>query len=74
MGCIPSKQKVLDGESSTVILSGAQEKKQKKQKKESQRLPSPVIEGDAAPWLQARAILTTHKDGTIIITERQQSQ
>lgn len=75
MGCIPSKQKVLDGDSSTVILSGAQKKSQKKQKKQSQRLPSPVIEEDAAPWLQpARAILTTHKDGTIIITERQQSQ
>ncbi|OJT15946.1 hypothetical protein TRAPUB_13370 [Trametes pubescens] len=74
MGCIPSKQKALDGDSSTVILSGAQEKSQKKQKKQSQRLPSPVIDEDAAPWLQTRAILTTHKDGTIIITERQQSQ
>ena len=69
MGCIPSKQKVLDGDSSTTILAGAQEKKQKKQK---ERLPSPVVGDDAAPWLKGHAVLRTHKDGSILITERPQ--
>ncbi|KAH9858075.1 hypothetical protein C2E23DRAFT_802565 [Lenzites betulinus] len=73
MGCIPSKQKVLDGDSSTTVLSGAKERKQKKQKKDL-RLASPVIGDDAAPWLKERAILRTHKDGTILITERDQPQ
>ncbi|KAI0375117.1 hypothetical protein BV20DRAFT_960187 [Pilatotrama ljubarskyi] len=67
MGCIPSKQKVLDGDSSTTILSSTKEKKQKKQKKGP---PSPVIGEDAPPWLKGHRVMS-HKDGAVIITERE---
>ncbi|KAH9898283.1 hypothetical protein C8Q73DRAFT_834309 [Cubamyces lactineus] len=64
MGCIPSKQKVLDGDSSTTVLSATKEKQQRKQKGP----PSPVIGEDAAPWVKGHRVLS-HKDGTVIITE-----
>ncbi|KAI8990546.1 hypothetical protein BD414DRAFT_483982 [Trametes punicea] len=68
MGCIPSKQKVLDGDSSTTVVSSRKEKRQKKQKKGP---PSPVTGEDAPPWLHGHKVLT-EKDGTIVITERAQ--
>ncbi|KAI0328491.1 hypothetical protein GY45DRAFT_1326202 [Cubamyces sp. BRFM 1775] len=65
MGCIPSKQKVLDGDSSTTVLSATKEKKQRKEKKGP---PSPVVGENAAPWVKGHRVLS-HKDGTVIIAE-----
>ncbi|OSD03185.1 hypothetical protein PYCCODRAFT_1434606 [Trametes coccinea BRFM310] len=72
MGCIPSKQKVLDGDSSTTAISGAKGQKERKQKKGP---PSPIVADDAPPWVKGAASrVLTHKDGTIIITETQSVQ
>ncbi|RDX50996.1 hypothetical protein OH76DRAFT_1401757 [Lentinus brumalis] len=64
MGCIPSKQKVLEGDSP----AGIQSKKERKQR--HQRLDSPVISEDAAPWVKAPSRVLSEKDGCIIISER----
>ena len=64
MGCIPSKQKVLEGNAH----AGFKPKKERKQR--HKRLDSPVIGEDAAPWVKAPARVLTEKDGCIIITER----
>ncbi|KAI0778302.1 hypothetical protein BD413DRAFT_508271 [Trametes elegans] len=70
MGCIPSKQKVLDGDSSTTILSATAEKGHKKQKRS---LASPVIPDDAPPWVRGAHRVMSHQDGSIIISERVRS-
>ncbi|KAI0698408.1 hypothetical protein C8T65DRAFT_742820 [Cerioporus squamosus] len=64
MGCIPSKQNVLEGDSPAGI------KPMKERKQRHKRLESPVLAEDAAPWVKASSRVLTEKDGCIIITER----
>ena len=71
MGCIPSKQKVLDGDSSasTAPLAKIKPPKEKKAKKQKKGLESPVVGEDAAPWIKGHRVLT-ETDGAIVISER----
>ncbi|KAI0669780.1 hypothetical protein C8Q78DRAFT_1037800 [Trametes maxima] len=69
MGCTSSKQqKFLDGDSSTAIISSTTEKKQRRQK---ERLPSPIIAADAPPWVTGAHKVLSHKEGSIVIAERE---
>ncbi|KAI0651969.1 hypothetical protein C8Q79DRAFT_69852 [Trametes meyenii] len=69
MGCASSKQlKFLDGDSSTAIISSTVEKKQRKQK---ERVPSPIVAADAPPWVTGVHKVLSHKEGSIIIAERE---
>ena len=67
MGCIPSKNQVLEADSSTGLRARAKPTKEKKQKKGP---PSPIVGEDAAPWVARGHRKLSEKDGQIVITER----
>ena len=67
MGCIPSKNKVLEADSSLGPHARTKPTKEKKQKRGP---PSPIVGEDAAPWVARGHRMLSEKDGHIIITER----
>lgn len=78
MGCIPSKQNVLEGDASTLSATpvvGTKSQKEKKgmakrkEKKLKRGLESPVLDDNAAPWVKGHRVLS-EKDGEILITDR----
>ena len=69
MGCIPSKQTVLEGDSPAGPLPRIKPEKARKPKKPKKGLESPIVGEDAAPWVKGHRILS-EKDGAIIISER----
>ena len=83
MGCIPSKQTVLQGldEHQKTTVNGRTRKftflkrvKQPKHKTPRKpRLPSPEIPSDAPPWVTGHAVMTVHRDensGEVYLTEK----
>jgi hypothetical protein len=81
MGCIPSKQNVLDqfdehGYGRSTVKETALEKKHCKRprhKAQSRRPPSPVIPADAPPWVTGHKVMTVHRDsknGEVYLTEK----
>ncbi|EJF66806.1 hypothetical protein DICSQDRAFT_131076 [Dichomitus squalens LYAD-421 SS1] len=70
MGCIPSKNKVLEADSSAPLAIKTQTKKQKKQKR---GLESPEIGEDAAPWVHGPGRVLSEKDGMVVITDSRPS-
>lgn len=74
MGCIPSKQAVLEADGLSAPPSKLQAwKARRAQKKERARArkarypPSPVIPEDAPPWVTARHAVLTEKDGQLVV-------
>ncbi|KAI0066504.1 hypothetical protein BV25DRAFT_1820468 [Artomyces pyxidatus] len=71
MGCIPSKQKALqqfDDGTAPQLPS----KKPKKTKK-NRGPPSPVVEGEPAPWVRGHAVLVLNEDaqgGEVFVMEK----
>ncbi|TBU34796.1 hypothetical protein BD309DRAFT_850582 [Dichomitus squalens] len=70
MGCIPSKNKVLEADSSAPLAIKTQTKKEKKQKR---GLESPEIGEDAAPWVHGPGRVLSEKDGMVVITDSRPS-
>ena len=73
MGCIPSKQSVLeaDGMHSSKAQSWKEKRARRKERTRAKRdraLASPVVEGDAPPWVSGHAVLT-QKNGEYRIME-----
>ncbi len=75
MGCIPSKHQVLeeDGRDRVAPVSklqawktGRKHRKEFSRAKKARGPPSPVIEGEAAPWVKGHAVLT-EKDGQLVV-------
>ncbi|CAL1693988.1 unnamed protein product [Somion occarium] len=72
MGCIPSKQSVLDDDFSPScfgLTSKRSPQEEKSRPNKPKGPPSPIVEGSLPPWLQKRAVLTQRADGNIVIME-----
>ncbi|KAI0253184.1 hypothetical protein BJV78DRAFT_1194743 [Lactifluus subvellereus] len=81
MGCIPSRQNILEkfdehghGRSTLErIPSETKHPKRPKYKAQSRRPPSPVIPEDAPPWVTGHTVMAVHRDphsGEIYLTEK----
>jgi hypothetical protein len=80
MGCIPSKQDILEtfdekgpstSKGRTARTKHPKPPKYKASKR--QRPPSPVIPADAPPWVRGRTVVTVHRDantGEVYLTEK----
>lgn len=58
MGCIPSKQSVLEGDSSHKNKPAKRSKKL--------RPPSPIIEAEPAPWVKGHAVYSFNEHQVLI--------
>jgi hypothetical protein len=81
MGCIPSRQNVLEkfdehGHGQSTLKGMTSEKKHPKRPKykdQRRRPPSPVIPEDAPPWITGHAVVTVHRDpnsGEVYLKEK----
>lgn len=69
MGCIPSKQSLAEKDDVLPIPGKSRRLKPKwKKTYTAQELPSPVVDGDAPPWVKGHAVLT-EKNGTLVIVD-----
>jgi hypothetical protein len=87
MGCIPSKQAILQGfdeHPKRPVNGGTQKRSLAKAAKmpkcktscqwKKQRPPSPEIPADAPPWVAGHTIVTVHRDANsseVYLTEKQ---
>ncbi|KAH8992408.1 hypothetical protein EDB92DRAFT_566549 [Lactarius akahatsu] len=80
MGCIPSKQTVLQGFDEHQTTAKGRTRKSlmkfvkwpKSKKSRKPRPPSLEIPADAAPWVTGHAVMTVHQDGRgdVYLTEK----
>ena len=76
MGCIPSKQAALEADcdiahsSERVAWKASQARRRDRAlAKKARALESPIVEGEAPPWVAGHAVLTK-RDGEFVVVER----
>ena len=78
MGCISSKQAALELDTEGVHSSSCEawktrraQRKERARAKKDRVLESPVVEGEAPPWVAGHAVLTK-REGQYVIVERKE--